>query len=217
MKKLQSWMNKTTSKRIAGPILGCLAAWREDPEAYDTAPLTLPEGDLSFPGMESFLLAQHQLGWVNFIEGSVVWELQEMHGQYLSIVSSRATPGKWVSKLIRLLWDILHSIWKSRCNIAHAEAESAILLDRGQALDQAIVEEWELGRGRLPYRYSPLFKGFLYTLLHKPQKKREKWLEHVQAAKENYQPVEDQAQQDQVRAPTLLDRWLQGKMNTGIS
>ena len=110
MKKLQSWINKTTSNRIAGPILSCLAAWQEYPDNYDTAALVLPAEDLSFPGMKSFLQAQHQLGWINFIEGSMVWKLQETHGQYLSIISSLATSDKWVSKLIRILWDTLHSI-----------------------------------------------------------------------------------------------------------
>ena len=81
--------------------------------------------------------------------------------------------------------------------------------DRGQELDQAIVGEWELDRGRLPQQYSKLFKGFLYNLLQHPHQKREKWLAHVQAAQENYQPTEAPAQQVQVRESTLLDQWLQ--------
>ena len=49
--KLRSWLRSTTSKRISEPILACIEAWRLDPHGYQTRPLVLPAGDLSFPGM----------------------------------------------------------------------------------------------------------------------------------------------------------------------
>ena len=101
-----------------------------------------------------FLQEQHQIGWIQFLEGSISLRLQDMHGKYLAMTESPAKPMKWVSKLIKEVWDSLHVIWIGRCNVAHSEEESRVLQDCGEVLNQQILLEWGKGKAHLPSRYS---------------------------------------------------------------
>ena len=105
---------------------------------------------------------------------------QEDYYRWLGI---RRTGERWVSEVIKKLWNISWDLWQDRNDILHKTSRVAIL--SGEAsLDSAINEEYQLGNDELPKAVQNSFPDDIEEILSAPLIRKKSWYALVRTARE---------------------------------
>ena len=110
-RNFESWLKQTTSHPIRMAIMAHLDAYREDEQ------VSLDEewGE----GVMRASIQQQQIGEHAFVEGFVGTEWEGIQERYLEQIGSRKSPSRWVTELIRKLWNVSWDMWDSRNGEVH--------------------------------------------------------------------------------------------------
>lgn len=66
------------------------------------------------PWIQEALVRQEESGWRNFFEGFVVVDWRTAQNRYYAHIGSRRSSRRWVSALIRKMWQIAWDLWEHR-------------------------------------------------------------------------------------------------------
>jgi hypothetical protein len=62
---------------------------------------------------------QENIGWVNFFEGFIIQDWQDLQQHYYSLIRSLRTGRRWHQAVLKRLWDIAWKLWEQRNSAMH--------------------------------------------------------------------------------------------------
>jgi hypothetical protein len=174
---LNRWLIKAmTMPDLRLAILQRLRAWK-NLDAYCPP-------SYAWPGVNALVSTQDLLGWRAFLEGCVLQEWARMQQEYYTWLDKKNTGRRWVTTLIKLLWQISWDMWEHRKGELNSPSSPAFLREHAR-LDAQIAPEFDDIRSlmRKDRRWFKRPKEVLYTetLEYKLQ-----WLESVALARARY-------------------------------
>ena len=135
--KLSAWMQQTsTHPAIRDVIVSRLRSW------HDQQPLETRNWYQAGPAAA----AQDQIGWWSFLQGFVATEWGETQAEYFRWLKLKRTSKRWVTALIKKLWEISWTLWEHRCAIQEDPALPP-QMNEHNFLNAQIAEEYQTGPG----------------------------------------------------------------------
>lgn len=107
---LQSWMEaEDTDPDLSSLLLAMLRSWRSDQTLSSSIPY----------GLSSFYQQQVELGDSALFSGWLAIEWESCQQAYLTFIHSRKPGKRWVTQIIKKLWNIAWDLWEHRNGILH--------------------------------------------------------------------------------------------------
>ena len=166
--KLDTFLQEQkTERNLRIAIVRFLRNWQSNPDFY----LVSIEFDHIFA-------AQAQIGWTNFLFGFTAIEWQQSQQQYYQRLGSKRTGKRWVSALIRKLWDIAWDLWDHRNKQLHSPGKLDEYEDTDLLNAQTRVE-FALGPPpNCPAQYRPHYRySDVDEILAMSNFNRDQWLQ----------------------------------------
>jgi hypothetical protein len=144
----------------------------------------MPVPSYSWPGVNDLILKQDVVGWRKFMEGGVLQAWAAKQQEYYDWLQRRNTGKRWVTTLIKKLWEISWSMWEQR-NGELTNPASPASLRKHARLDAAITHEYRdlttLTQQDRRWFHRPKKILFTEALEYKQQ-----WLESVSIARTRF-------------------------------
>ena len=178
MATLSIWMIKAlTLPEIKNAILHRIATVRNQ-EAV------LPPIYCNWPGLTNLISAQDKVGWKNFMEGGILHEWAAKQQEYYDWLQKRNTGKRWITTLIKKLWEISWNMWEQRNGELKNPTSPANLRDHAR-LDADITREYQ-DRTTLTQRDRRWLRRPKEVLFTEPLEYKQQWLESVRLARSRY-------------------------------
>jgi hypothetical protein len=172
LNSLQQWLSTNrTHPEMTKLIIKGLQKWRT---GEDMATLST-----EIPWLKEVLSKQNECGWRNFFEGLLVTGWQKAISIHLARIGSPKSSKRWISALIRKMWQVAWDLWEHRNGYLH-EAENSLI---SQQVNRDIDRQYQLGFHTLDRETRTLFRSEVSKVLQKPLEIRQQWLRRVQAAR----------------------------------
>ena len=173
---LDQWMVKNkVEPSLSKHIIQNLNSWK-----YQT-PVTqlLPPNRI----LRQAILQQDRIGWKPFIEG--IWSIhwRRCQTQFFKSINSPSSSLLLLSKVQRRIWRIAWEMWMHRNNYLHGDLSSLPEVEQ-KAINEEIVNEWNIGISTLADRHRHLFRGSLTDLLSRSYHNKRIWLASLWVARE---------------------------------
>ena len=110
-RNFESWLKQSTSQPIRLAIMAHLDAYREDEEVR--------RDDDWGHDVVSASTQQSHIGDNAFMEGFMATGWEKAQEKHLSKIESKRNPSRWVTALIRKLWNVAWDMWDSRNGEVH--------------------------------------------------------------------------------------------------
>ena len=174
---LHTWLTQTrTMPDLAHAIINRLQSWRSQTEP------TTPT--YNWPGVNDLILGQDSIGWRAFLEGTVLTAWAEKQQEYLVWLKRRNTGKRWVTTLIKKLWEISWDLWEQRNGELTNPASPASLREHAR-LDALITLEFQ-DQITLAKRDRRWFRRPRQVLFTETSEYKQQWLESVCLARAKY-------------------------------
>jgi hypothetical protein len=175
--KLATWLTKAhTLPDLQHAILAGLKAWRHQ------TPHPIPT--YAWPGINDIVIRQTRLGWRAFLEGALLRDWAAKQQEYYEWIQRKYTGKRWVTTLIKLLWELSWTMWDHRNKELHNPASPATLREHIR-LDALIAAEYtdQLTISKRDRRWfcRPREVLFTETIAYKQQ-----WVESVSLARARF-------------------------------
>jgi len=167
-------MNSTkTQPGIRDTICSHLLSWHNYQEP---TPCTS-----TFPGLRPAVAKQTLAGWQSFLEGRIVLEWEAVQSRYYAWLGNRRTGKRWVSMLIRKVWEIAWDQWDHRNDFVHVRENNASIAATLQAVDVQLGLRYQ---GLTNNTDRALLTSIPRTeLLEAPQNVQQAWVNNLAAAR----------------------------------
>jgi hypothetical protein len=103
---------------------------------------TPPTPSYNWPGVNNVILDQDAVGWRPFLEGGVLHAWAAKQQEYYNQIKRRNTDKRWITTLIKKLWEISWNMWEQR-NGEVNNPESPASLREHVWLDALITTNYE--------------------------------------------------------------------------
>lgn len=123
--------------------------------------------------------AQDTMGWESFLQGFWVLEWEGIQHEYLISIQSKLSVRRWISSIIRKLWDICWDLWDQRNAFLH-DKEQGLL---NQQLNRDIEELYREDRNQFLASDRILFRTPLPQLLSSSIANKQMWVARIKTAK----------------------------------
>jgi hypothetical protein len=163
-----------TAPAITEAIVERLTQWKTND--------VLPQFQSRFPKLTDAISQQDEIGWDNFLEGTISKHWQPVQALYFLFTNSRKSTLRWASALIRKTWIVAWDQWEHRNGILHHK-ENNLTFDEIETIELKIRQEFSDGRCQLPQADAYLFRGTVNKILHRKIPQLKDWLEQVEAAR----------------------------------
>jgi hypothetical protein len=130
--------------------------------------------------LRNIILKQSSCGWRNFFEGFLIQEWREAMVKQLHKIGSSRSPKRWMSALIRRLWQIAWDLWEHRNGYLHAKDDSLLI----RQTNEKIKYQFILGTATLDGNSRTLFRIGVAALLKKPMDVKQQWVKRVELARQ---------------------------------
>ena len=87
-------------------IIRSLKHWRNQDDR--------PDPDYNWPGVNDLVLLQDTVGWKAFLEGGVLQAWAAKQQDYYDWLNKKNTGKRWITTLIKKLWQISWNMWEHR-------------------------------------------------------------------------------------------------------
>ena len=146
-----------------------------------TTPISIhPDWDSTTKQM---IRAQNTIGWKLFLEGAISSDWEGIIDHYLRSIRSKQNSLRWISCLIRKIWEVSWDMWEHRNQVLHHEQRGLELLGI-PVLDNEITAEHAKGIDALMLdNEKQLFERPLHDILSSNTQLRRAWLDKAQAAR----------------------------------
>ena len=176
--KLDEWLTKArTLPDLHTAILSRLNAWQAQEDIG-------PAPNYNWPGVNDLILRQDLVGWRVFLEGGVLHEWAAKQQEYFDWLKKRNTGKRWITTLIKKLWQISWNMWEHR-NGELKNPESQASLREHTRLDALITTQFE-DLSTLNTRDRRWFRRPKEVLFTEPIEYKQQWLESVGLARARY-------------------------------
>jgi hypothetical protein len=101
----------------------------------------LPPLNCTWPGLNEIVSAQDMIGWRNFMEGGILQAWAAKQQEYYNWIQKRNTGKRWITTLIKKLWEISWNMWEQRNGELTNPASPASLREHAR-LDALISHEY---------------------------------------------------------------------------
>jgi hypothetical protein len=179
---------------MADAIVNGLDTWRSN---STLSPISANEW------INNVIAQQTKLGWRNFFEGMLSSDWQIAQQSYLSHIGSRRSSKRWVTSIIKKLWQIAWDIWEHRNGYLHARNTGLHSLNT----NEIIAAEFNKGCATLDRETRVLFRPGWEAITNKPIEVREQWIKRVQAARLK---METKIQTEFKAERSFMSAWLKG-------
>jgi hypothetical protein len=134
--QLDQWLTKAlTLPDIQAAIMTRLQSWRNQDAV-------LPPPTYNWPGVNDLVKHQDLIGWKNFLEGCVLQAWAAKQQEYYDWLQRQNTGKRWITNLIKKLWEISWNMWEHRNGELTNPASPASLREHAR-LDAKILHEYE--------------------------------------------------------------------------
>jgi hypothetical protein len=134
--QLAQWLTKAlTLPDLQTAIMTRLHFWRNQDAV-------LPPPTYNWPGVNDLITHQDIIGWKNFLEGGVLQAWAAKQQEYYDWLQRRNTGKRWITNLIKKLWEISWNMWEHR-NGELTNPASPASLRKHARLDAKIHHEYE--------------------------------------------------------------------------
>ena len=117
LSELMVWLESVqTAPAIENFIHLGLTAWFENPGKVWGNDDAIFSHDNN---IDEALRSQLHLGWYYFLCGMQTDKFVNIQQEYYEKINSRRLGTRWATNVTQKMWNILHQIWKHRCNILH--------------------------------------------------------------------------------------------------
>ena len=157
-------------------ILRHLQAWRDDSDPQ--------RPQYTWPGVNDLVTAQSKIGWRNFLEGGVLKDWAAKQQEYYLWLARKNTGRRWITTLIKKLWEISWDMWEQR-NAELKNPESPASLREHARLDAAITHEYT-DLLTLAVKDRRWFRRTQEVLFTETIEYKQQWLESVHFARARY-------------------------------
>jgi hypothetical protein len=171
LKTLEAELRKTTSPPIRKAIIAGLTSWR-----YQT-PL---DPRFARGRLAEVVSNQDQAGWRDFFDGCPVQGWSEAHDRFRVLVGKRPNGQRWLSAIIRKMWDVSWDLWQHRNDVVHKKDETVKEIQAN--ID--IREAYEQGFDSIRRRSASLVRESLEDKLKKPLVVKQAWLLNIRQARD---------------------------------
>ena len=194
---LRQWLSKEkTHANLADVICDRLSAWR-----YDRVP-TVNGSQLA--GLQTTIILQDSVDWRAFFEGVPVKGWQEaQHGHYIAL-HSRKMGRRWLSALIKKLWQVAWDIWQHRNDTLHKKDNNILYAQQ----IQEIKDQFVLGKPGLTHDAKRLLTRGLHATLALSPALRAGWLLRVTRSRLRFARRQGERQARYSRERQIMARWL---------
>jgi hypothetical protein len=173
LQSLEEWLlANSTHPDMVRIIKEGLNRWRA---GEDTARMTS-----KIPWLNEALKKQAACGWRNFFEGMIILDWRDVVAAHMSRIRSPKSSRRWLTALIRKLWQIAWDLWEHRNGFLHAHENSLI----SHEVNKEIRNQFEVGYMDLDKQTRALFLPDVYSILQKPLDIRQQWVRRVLAARD---------------------------------
>ena len=196
---LQKWLErKDAAPELAQAIIQGLNSWRNN--------TPMPRKRYSLPHLQTAIAQQNIIGWRGFIHGFISKHWEYAQSLYLQFISKRTTGKRWITSLIKKLWETIWSIWRYRNGLVHAQTNSP-LHKITALLNISILKELQIGLDNLPPKYSYLFKMKMSQVLKTSLNQKKQWIITVWVARDTYTPLHISTTQRNPIITSILTAW----------
>jgi hypothetical protein len=126
------------------------------------------------------LQRQQEIGWVNFMEGFIVRDWQELQHKYYSSIRSLRTGRRWHQALLNRLWDIAWKLWEHRNHFMHEKINTS--QDEVEKIDRKLVDLYNKLTDRVSDCDSYLLSAPLHRLKAKGLVYKKEWIQQAKTA-----------------------------------
>jgi hypothetical protein len=168
-------------------ILSRLRSWRANEE--------FPVPSYTWPGVNNLLQQQDLIGWRAFLEGAILQHWAAKQQEYYTWLQRRNTGRRWITTLIKKVWEISWDMWEQR-NGELTNPESPASLMEHARLDALIHIEYE-DPVTLAVRDRRWFRRSKEIIATETIDYKKQWLESVSLARARFarrQPTNLQSQ-----------------------
>ena len=151
------------------------------------------------------LQVQENIGWRLFLDGCLALEWAQVQQTYYDWIGSRKSGGRWVTRLIRQLWDLEFSAWEHRNSVLH-DTPLADIMNGTLSLDRALRREWEWGFEGLPDMVKVTIPSTITHILNGSVADRKGWFVLIRTARENC--GEDSIEDEFSSPSSSLRKWV---------
>jgi hypothetical protein len=163
-----------TLPNLVDIICDRLTAWR-----YDSNP-TVPISN--FLGLRKLIDDQDKVGWQALLEGMPVAGWAEVQQNYLAWRKMRRTGKRWLSSVIKKMWDVAWDLWDHRNGVLHDSDDNVA----SQLQRKAIEEEFTLGPTTVMMEARQLFRPGIHRLIALPPAAQQAWLIRIRNSRIRY-------------------------------
>ena len=162
-----------TTPILAQNICNRLQQWRSNSE------FPILPGSLT-PPIRAAIRDQDSLGWDKFLLGFWSNQWEGAQERYLQSIQSKITIKRWITAIIRKLWDIVWDMWEHRNEKLHHSEQGELVVQ----LNNDISLQYQQGCHNLSKSVKALFKRSLEALLQSLLPQKQLWLQRVKSARQ---------------------------------
>ncbi len=176
--QLNEWMTKSrTLPDLQHAIISSLRHWRTQEDDR-------PDPDYNWPGVNDLVLTQDIIGWKAFLEGGVLHAWAAKQQDYYDWLNKKNTGKRWITTLIKKLWQISWNMWEHRNGEDKNPASLASLREHAR-LDALIATDYT-DQTFLSQRDRRWFRRPKELIFTESLTYKEQWLESVLLARARY-------------------------------
>jgi hypothetical protein len=160
----------------------------------------------TWPGLTDIITQQDAVGWRTFMEGGIIHAWAAKQQEYFNWLQRRNTGKRWITTLIKKLWEISWNMWEQRNGELKTPTSPATLREHAR-LDALIRHEYT-DLSTLAQRDRRWFRRPKEVLFTESHEYKQQWLESVSMARIRYsrrRNTSTRAQRDLMRMtfPTI--------------
>ena len=190
--------NKNGAPEPVEAIITGLQTWRDNQPARFRR--------FNLPHLNKAVTVQAQLGWQGFLHGftAVHWAIAQHN--FLQFKSSKLTGKRWISALIKKLWETIWALWRYRNGLVH-NATNTPLKKLTALLNITVLKELQIGLGNLPQNYAYLFQKKMSQVLKTSINQKKQWVLTVWSARDTLTPHHISTTQRHPLIISILTAW----------
>ena len=199
LKSFQTWLAQNyTSPTVVLAICDRLNTWRAG------LPFTPLSPNLTSTFQE-VILAQDTMGWESFLYGFWILAWESVQAAYLISIKSKMTIKRWITSIIRKLWDIAWDMWDHRNQWLHHKETGQLVVQ----LHAEISDQYRMGFATLLRKEKALFKSSLVSLLRTSTANKQLWLQRIRSARAQQEHRAQNGTVQYGRERNMMRQWIQ--------
>jgi hypothetical protein len=125
--------------------------------------------------LQEAIQSQNNIGWGYIWYGMVSLKWKAIQQSYLLRTHSKLSPRRWVTSLIKKLWDIAWDFWEHRNGIIHSKETGLLII----TLNAEIQEQFQIGIAGIMRSTRPLFGAGEASILQFSIEAKQLWLNRI--------------------------------------